>query len=345
MRECGWKGSPQVRHGITLVELLVVVAIIAVLSAVLVPAVQAAREAARRVQCQNNLHQIGVALLNYEATHRVLPPNFLPARDGSWSVHARLLPFLEQSDAYNTIDLDVGWEHPKNLISGVPRLAISLFKCPSDPYAHRMRDEGPEEGVVSPVSYGFNAGTWFVWDPTNGRIGDGVFLPNTSMALSEITDGLSNTIAACDVKTFQPLIHDAATPLPTPPTRPRDLLRYLGGAQFELGPRLDDNGGHGEWCDGAVYDTGFTATFPPNFPVLYQHRDGRQYDIDFTSRTLGTSRTQPTYASVTARSYHRRLVHAVSVDGRGHAISDSIDRLVWRYLCTRSGGEVTQNVR
>ncbi|RMF37111.1 MAG: DUF1559 domain-containing protein [Planctomycetota bacterium] len=330
------------RCGTSLIELLAVAAIITLLMGLLLPAVQAAREAGRRVQCQSNLHQIGIAVLNYEATHGTLPPSFIASPFGSWSVHARLLPYIEQNSVFDSICFDVGWEHPRNLVSGVPQFVLPAYKCPSDPFAYRMKDEGHDEGWVSPVSYGFNAGTWFIWDPVSHQSGDGVFLPQIFLRLSAISDGLSTTMAACDVKTFQPLIHDTFTPSPRPPSRPEDLLQYIGGGQFELGPDLNDNGGHGEWCDGAVYDTGFTATFPPNYEVEYTHRDGRKYDIDFTSRTLGTSATQPTFAAVTARSYHQGLVHAVGVDGGVHPISDSIDPAVWRKLCTRNGGEVAR---
>jgi prepilin-type N-terminal cleavage/methylation domain-containing protein len=94
------------RQGFTLIELLVVIAIIGVLIALLLPAVQAAREAARRIQCTNNLKQIGLALQNYESTHSMLPPagcfdHGLLAPMPSYSVQARLLPFFEQASLHN----------------------------------------------------------------------------------------------------------------------------------------------------------------------------------------------------------------------------------------------------
>ena len=97
------------RTGFTLIELLVVIAIIAILMGLILPSVQQAREAARRVQCKNNLKQIGLALHNYLSTNSVFPPSLCigAAKGGTWSIHARILPFLDQANAYTLADLTV----------------------------------------------------------------------------------------------------------------------------------------------------------------------------------------------------------------------------------------------
>src|SRR5262245_50328186 len=127
----------QLRRGFTLIELLVVIAIIGVLIALLLPAVQAAREAARRMQCTNNLKQIGLGLHNYESITGALPPPLVQTGSGStitwtngWSVHGRLLPFLEQAAAFNAINFTFRYSVPEN--TTVSGLSVSMFLCPSE---------------------------------------------------------------------------------------------------------------------------------------------------------------------------------------------------------------------
>src|SRR5262245_7198879 len=105
------------RKAFPLVEVRVVIAIIGVLVGLLLPVVQSARESARRTQCQNNLKQIGVAINSYVAANTAIPPTFciqpgavLAGNNGSWSVHGRLLPFIEQHNAYEQVRLDVAWD-------------------------------------------------------------------------------------------------------------------------------------------------------------------------------------------------------------------------------------------
>ena len=123
-------------NGFTLVELLVVIAIIGILVGLLLPAVQAAREAARRMQCQNNLKQIALACHNYHSAYKKFPPSALvdlsvdnTANNGSWGVHGRILPFLEQGSVFEGIDTSIGWDN-QDIIDG---LRISVYACPSDP--------------------------------------------------------------------------------------------------------------------------------------------------------------------------------------------------------------------
>ena len=189
------------RSGFTLVELLVVIAIIGVLVGLLLPAVQAVRDAARKAQCQNNLKQIGLALLNYESTYRRLPSGVVrpvgfenDGRDrprANWAIAS--LPHLEQSNLYSQFDSTISLNVAAN--STVRTMRLSVFLCPSDD--GNQSEFEPLAGVrYARGNYGANYGTasWGTdfWKEARYR---GVMGQNTQLSLAQITDGLSNTIA------------------------------------------------------------------------------------------------------------------------------------------------------
>jgi prepilin-type N-terminal cleavage/methylation domain-containing protein len=319
-------------RGFTLIELLVVIAIIGILVALLLPAVQQAREAARRTQCKNNLKQIGLALHNYADAHSAFPPVSVLPMDRTlepWSAQARLLPFIEQSNLHELIDWSVGSEFTAN--PQVCRTRVPIYLCPSE-----INDrERPTTALVHyPLNYSFNEGTWFIYDPVTGEIGDGAFHPNRAFRPAELIDGLSNVLAAAETKAYQPNLWDTmspSTPGVAPPNTPADLVPYYGGTF--------DHNGHTEWVEGDVHETGFTTTFTPNTFVTYATGTGK-IDIDLTSMRDGESLTVPTYAAVTARSYHTGLVHVLLMDGSARAVNNSINLSLWRALGTRAGNEV-----
>lgn len=328
--------------GFTLVELLVVIAIIGILIAMLLPAVQSVREAARRTSCLNNCRQMGIAMQGFHAAFRRFPPSFeiesgtvLTGNNGSWGIHGRLLPFLEQSNARELVDLNVAWDAQRN--TGVPTLRIPVFQCPSE-VNDMVRLDDAGDPRVHPQNYGFNMGTWLVYDPVAGRRGDGPFYVNSRSSAANITDGLSNTMCVAEVKAFTSYIRNTADPGPEPPNS-TDAFFGMDG-QLKLGPNIQSNTGHTEWPDGRVHHSGITTTFTPNSQVTYQY-EGRTYDIDFNSVQEGRSGDQPTYAAVTARSYHAGgLINAALLDGSSRSIADSIELSVWRALSTVAGGEV-----
>ena len=328
------------RRGYTLIELLVVIAIIGVLVSLLLPAVQQAREAARRIQCKNNLKQMGLALHNYLELFTTLPPSFCFSTAGSWSVQGRILPFMEQSEAFSLVRLDLDWAHPINQATGVAQLKVPSYVCPSDPNGDRMHFAGPDEGNIRPQNYGVNFGTWKIYDPLTNIGGDGVFHPNSRTRAGDISDGMSNTLLAAEVKAYQPYFRNTSDPGPNVPMAVSFVAGFVGESKY--GPNLDDNAGHTEWCDGPVHQSGFTTTFTPNTRVPYV--DGSvTYNVDYNSRYEGTSTTQTTYAAITSRSYHAGIVNAAIVDGSVRTINENIDRQVWRAMGTRAGGDVIRN--
>lgn len=318
--------------GFTLIELLVVIGITGLLIALLLPAIQAAREAARRTECGNNLKQLGVALANYQSAVGRFPPSTLLPLGKTyepWSAQARLLPYLEEVNLVNLIDWHVSPQFTGNPVAAMTR--VSIYLCPSE-----INDRPRETPTLThyPLNYVFNQGTWFIYDPTTGDVGDGAFLPNRAFRPAEFTDGMSRTLAAAEVTAYQPNVWDTQKPNTrgvAPPATPGDLQAYVGGTF--------DTNGHTEWVEGDVHETGFTTTFTPNLAV--PHTDhGITYSIDLTSMRDGESATALTYAAVTARSYHPGLVNALLMDGSVRQIDDGIDLNLWRALGTRAGGEV-----
>jgi prepilin-type N-terminal cleavage/methylation domain-containing protein/prepilin-type processing-associated H-X9-DG protein len=204
------------QRGFTLIELLVVITIIGVLISLLLPAVQSAREAARRAQCANNLKQIALAAHNYLDSVGALPQgapfqihdvNHPGITDfgqvwTTFGVFAATLPQLEQQALFNAINFDLSmWNAQNFTIHGV---GISTLWCPSDYKVAETRTM-PDGWTADPgavamhyTSYAGNAGTWFLWyqqELPPQHHANGLFHIRSAVKLAQITDGMSNTVA------------------------------------------------------------------------------------------------------------------------------------------------------
>lgn len=330
------------RPAFTLVELLVVVAIIGILVGLLLPAVQSARSSARRAQCGNNLKQIGIALHTYMTAHNCLPANGNYAWNGTavvttnaWSGMARFLPQIEQENLFHDIDFSLSY----NVQPVVSSKRVATFVCPAD-----VNDKGHGTDPVYvnkhwPVSYALNNGTWAVltMKDTSMQGGNGSFRPNVGCKPAEITDGLSNTLALAEVKAFTNRISGANnTAKYNPPLPPPTDISTLS-----LGTFNPNSYTHVEWVDGKVHETGFTTVFAPNTKVKYSS-GGLDYDVDVVLAT--ESNIGDTYAAVTSRSYHPGGVNVLLMDGAVKFIIDNVSLATWRAMGTRNGKDIVTDI-
>jgi prepilin-type N-terminal cleavage/methylation domain-containing protein/prepilin-type processing-associated H-X9-DG protein len=298
--------------GFTLVELLVVIAIIGTLVALLLPAVQAAREAARRMSCTSNLKQLGLALHNYHDALGALPV----ARNPYPLVHSalsRVLPYLEQANVERLV------EYTLPLSAGANQAAlqtpVKLFACASD-------------GAKGRVPGSAFAGTNYVVNNGSGTVGfgliasgDGLFT-QTNVAFRQITDGLSNTAAISE----STLGTGQTSSGNTPRDARREVLEVPGGSdptpgdcQSAAGVWSGQRGA--KWLDGHYGNALYNHFYAPN---------AAQWDCGNGSHNKGLS---------TARSFHPGSVNVLLADGSVRSVGNQVALEIWRALSTRDGGE------
>ena len=308
-------------NAFTLVELLVVIAIIGVLVALLLPAVQAAREAARRSQCQNNIRQLGLGCLTHESALGRLPVGFntLPNGDVMHTWAAFSLPYVEAGNIFSNIDLTrPSWQQDLNPETPWVKTQLDIHLCPSD--VGRDVHEG-RSSTFAHANYLANAGLKPWWQANLREQDADIRIPveargpferafaqnNDGIELRRISDGLSNTVMLGEVRQF-------------PGFDARGLL-YLGSAFYshEFFPNTNATD-HLEWC--AEYN-GVSGSLNQSLRNL-----DAPCEVD-TSATRGPYRQ-------TARSQHPGGVHVTFCDNHVEFINEDVDAITWKGISTRA---------
>ncbi len=299
------------REGLTILELLVAIGIVGLLAALLIPAVQHARETSRRAVCQNNLHQIGLAMHNIADANGAFPTSQEPE-----SGFRRLLPYLDAHalrDALASQKVPASWTVP-------------VFICPDDPVAEVNQVAAGES------SYYFNDGTSFRLHPPQNGFRQGT---RRDTRPRDVTDGLSQTAAMCE----RLVRHDAGG-VPSQADLEQEQRRSFWWTQT----RYEAPGEEAlavQQCRHhrtTVYPQffglsainyfmpwGYDHMLPPNHPACYNGPEDFGIETDL--------------ALIPASSLHPGGVHTMLGDGSVHFVSETIDEKVWQALGTRNGHE------
>jgi prepilin-type N-terminal cleavage/methylation domain-containing protein/prepilin-type processing-associated H-X9-DG protein len=322
--------------GFTLVELLVVIAIIGTLIALLLPAIQAAREAGRRCQCSSNLKQFGLALANYEGAEKHLPPGLVSDPTGTTayaSGHVALLPYFEEAGVYAMWDQKLQFMQQSNSVLAA---VIPVFVCPSNDKDNpiNLTALGP---FGLPTLYGAtdyvlckgSTDAWCITANMVPRERRGCFYPTLNTRLSEIQDGLSNTIAMGEGAggPAWPICHGVGCQ--TPPSLP-------------AGPPVATNPWPIGGADSAGFEAGglyFTSTWACSVEPINK-RPVTESFLDITALTDCRSSDQGgTHSTSNFRGDHPGGAQFLFADGSVHFIVETIDMPTYRALSTIAGGE------
>lgn len=325
------------RTALTLVELVVVVALIGILMALLLPAIQSARASARRISCQNNLRQIGVAMHNYEAANGHLPNGAQskefrgapghPHTFYRWSALAHLTPYMEQRSLHQSIDFTQPLYGPDLHVTAANRAAVAqtipVFLCPSDREEPVANGFGPTNYATCTGS-GAGGGTPFETD--------GLFFVNSRLRLSDIRDGSSKTVAASES-----LLGDGPPRLLNRKlVDPRTVYAFANAAPLtekacEQARIWNFTNRRGfSWANGEYRCTLYNHHLRPN---------SAQTDCISAQIVGDVSTRNVSFGWRTARSSHTGGVNVMMADGSVSFVQDSVDFEVWRGWSTRDGAE------
>ena len=324
----------------TLVELLVVIAIIGILVTLLLPAVQSAREAARRIQCVNNMKQTGLALLNFETQNGRLPAGITGTQTAStgrrfwqgFTGFLQILPFLEQGVVNGDVNYDddyISYYTPENQkVFGAP---VSVYQCPSDNTAGRVLSLNHYygyESLHSRSNFVMSFGNTSMWDcqfpsphnkdpnpPLSEMENGGPFRYIEGRKLRDFTDGTSHTVVVSEVVAGRD-----------------DIYHHSQNQDYDI---------RGTWAI-AFWGSSYLHLNTPNSGFDCPDRCGDDVE-PITPCQKGCTTNIYCDGHVAARSLHSGGVNAVSADGHVTFYSDSIDFDIWQSLATIAGGEILSN--
>jgi prepilin-type processing-associated H-X9-DG protein len=309
----------ELRRGLTLIELVVVIAICIILLAILLPAVQLARESARRISCTNNLHQLGIAVAAYTSDFGVVPPG----NNQRYSLHTSILPQLDQSGLYNAINFS-DRPYVNSLSTGmnatVANTTLNVFLCPSD---------GGSTPYPAKTNYAGNMGVGYCDNQSeypacnNGSFS---FVPSVSIKPSNFTDGMTNT-ASMSEWLFSPSPPSRKSEkrsvlrIPFDPESPAQYEEFTARCRaMDINQAMVEPEGRGfNWLHGTILTTLYTHALPI---------DGRSC-VGSVS-ILGI---------VTAASQHSGGANVLFADGHVAFTGDDVNDRVWRAMGTRAGND------